>query len=133
MSRSLKEDPREWRKFTLSFTVMLSLLLWGMSRLGKVEGLQVYALAGTLVSAAGVAIVRPKWCRGFYRAGMGVGMLVGGWVISILLAVVFVVMVVPMGFVMRCVGYDPLELRAKPPGTSYWRKAGKLSGLDRLF
>jgi hypothetical protein len=52
-----------------------------------------------------------------------VGSLLGGafrLIVTLLLAVVYVVVFVPAGLLLRLVGVDPLRRKWAPKGSSYW-------------
>ncbi|MBM3823784.1 MAG: hypothetical protein FJ404_13020 [Verrucomicrobia bacterium] len=133
MRSRIREDPQEWRKFTLSFGLMLGLVLWIASRRGMMAPSLVWVAIGLLSLGALTAVLRPVWCRGFHRAGMRAGMAVGGVVVAVMLALLFVLMVVPMGWIMRRFGYDPLGLSPRLKPSSHWKASARFSSLDRLF
>jgi hypothetical protein len=133
MRPRLKEEPREWRKFA-GASAVAGLIL---------DGLLVYRavlsprsgvfLAGVVMVAVAAGLVRPQWIRPFYRFAMTVGFYIGQVVGRVLLAVLFVLVVVPVGLGLRLAGKDLLQLRRGRPGTSYWRRFGGASPFDRQF
>jgi hypothetical protein len=50
----------------------------------------------------------------------------------ILLTVLFVIVVTPMGLLLRLFGKDLLQLKRRPT-TSYWRAAKNANQFDRMF
>lgn len=65
------------------------------------------------------ALVWPRILNGVYRAWMKIGMALG-WVNSrIILGLVFYVLIVPMGVVMRLLGKDPMRRRYDSTSKSY--------------
>lgn len=94
------------------------------------------AWAGTLVGLVGVASVawfRPQHFRAYYRFSTWAGFWSSQCVARIVLALIFVVVVVPAGLVLRLFGKDPLHLKRSPDATSYWKPTKKSGSLDRLF
>jgi len=51
----------------------------------------------------------------------------------LLLALVFFIVVTPLGLAMRMLGKDPLRLRRPAGAESYWSEVRRKSSLDRLF
>jgi ABC-type xylose transport system permease subunit len=132
MRPKLKENPREWLKFTLSFSVALAIvatLLWQRGTLGMPAFLAVVAV---LVVADLFCLARPAWFRGVYRAGMTVSFYLGQVVGRVLLSVFFFCLLTPLGLLLRLMGKDLLKLK-KPPSDSYWQPAKPAGELDRQF
>lgn len=133
MRPKLKEDPREWRKFTLSSTAAAMLftgLMWYRGKVAPWTASTVLVVLGVVALAAGF---RPAWFRSFYRVGMTIGAVIGqvtGW---ILLTLFFLLALTPMALVFRLLGKDPLSLRWDKSAKTYWRTAKPYGDLDRSF
>ncbi len=71
------------------------------------------------IVTAGITIVRPRWLAPFNRAWMALGYLLGRIVSPLVLGIMYAVLIVPVGLVMRIVGRDVMHRRfeSKP---SYW-------------
>jgi Saxitoxin biosynthesis operon protein SxtJ len=67
-----------------------------------------------------VALVRPVWLRFPNRAWGKLGRLMGRVASPVVTALLFFLVVTPMGFLMRVSGKDPLRLRSEPGASSYW-------------
>ena len=133
MRPRLKEDPREWRKFAGASLVVLWLvagLLWRRGTL-SLRSLEVGGIVSLLV--AGVAAFRPRGLRGLYRVAMTLGFHLGQMVGRLLLALVFILVLVPLGLALRLSGKDLLRLRRDPANASYWQPARPSSPFDRQF
>ena len=133
MKLKIKEDPKEWRKAAcfsmLGLGLLTGLLCWR-------EVLPVEAAIAILAVLAAVALtasVRPHWFRGYYRAMSHVGFRVSQFIGYVVLTLVFLLLITPMGFVLRLLGKDPLRLKAPPHADSHWRTAKETSPLDRMF
>jgi len=133
MKPVLKEDPREWRKFALmnalGLTGLASLLRWRHvlpvpGYLGALSVLALLAIAGC---------VRPQWFRGWYRVATTVGHALVHFLGQVALVIVFLLVLTPLGLVLRLAGKDLLKLRRDPHGLTYWQEARRGSPLDRLF
>jgi hypothetical protein len=132
MKLKLKEEPKEWLKFTAvmaALAVLVSVLLYRRRIIG-VETLSGIAIAAVLV--LGVCAIRPRWLRGFYRVGMTASFRVGqalGWV---WLTLLFLLVLTPLGLMLRAFGKDLLQMKRRKADT-YWRTARPPGGLDRQF
>jgi hypothetical protein len=132
MKLRLQEKPVEWIKFTavmgLSFTLLAGLLL-ARGWIGRPTFLGVI---GTLAGVVLISLARPRWFRGFYRAGMTVSWHVGQVMGRVLLTVFFLVIVTPMGLMLRLFGKDLLG-RRRPNATTYWHTAKPPGPFERQF
>jgi hypothetical protein len=133
MNIRYKEDPRAWRNsvlFSLAPLIVLAALLhWRhfISREAWLGATLTLFLIGILACA------KSAWFRGFYRASTWAGFWSSQAVARVLLGLLFVVIMVPVGFLLRLAGKDPLKLRRSQNATTYWRPARSDSSLDRLF
>jgi len=129
----LKENPKDWLKFTVVCCVVVMLIVRTLERRGVLRhgaALALFAIAlGTLV----LCIVRPTWFRSFYRAGMTVSFYVGQIVSRISLTVFFLLVVTPLGLLLRLFGKDLLHLKRKPASESYWQPVNRPQNLNRQF
>lgn len=133
MQPKLKENPREWLKFTAVMATMgiaLAALLWRRHLL-VTPGFATVASAMVLVVLT--CAVRPRLFRGFYRVGMTASFHVGQVMGRILLSMVFIVVVTPLGLLLRLTGKDLLQLRRDRNATTFWRKARPAGPLERQF
>jgi hypothetical protein len=133
MRPKLKEDPREWRRFTLSSTAAAALFTGLMLYRGKVApstATTVLVVLGVVALAAGF---RPAGFRSFYRVGMTIGAAIGQVMGRILLTLFFLLALTPMALVFRVLGKDLLSLRWDKSAKTYWRTAKPYGDLDRSF
>jgi hypothetical protein len=132
MKLKLKEEAKEWLKFTAVMAVVVvavAVLLLRRKIIGT-EALAGIAIAQVL--ALGVCAVRPRWFRGFYRVGMTASFRVGqalGWV---WLTLFFLLVLTPLGLLLRAFGKDLLSMKRRKADT-YWRAARPPGGFDRQF
>lgn len=133
MKVRFKEDPREWRKFTLSFgaaPLILGGLLWWREVIGA-RGFLILLTAVILFEL--VLLPSPRWCRAFYRGGLQVGTRIGNVMGQVLLTLIFFLILTPVGWVLRLAGKDLLQLERRPERDSYWHPARKDGGMERMF
>jgi len=133
MKLKFKEDPKEWRKSALltavGLAIVSSLLRW--RRLLPVNAW--YAVLGVLAVVAVVALLQPRWCRGWYRFSLRLGFYSSQFVGRCALALLFIFILTPVGLLLRLAGKDPLQLKRPRTVKTYWRQARDANPLDRLF
>jgi hypothetical protein len=129
----LKEDPREWRKFGLSSALVLALITgWLCWRAVLAKPVAAGILAGLLAIAL-LAIVRPGSLRRPYRFGMRVSHGMGRVIAPVVLSLVFLLVLTPLGLLLRLMGKDLLRLRRDPLAGSYWQRPSGSEDLTKMF
>src|SRR6266404_8947118 len=119
MNVKLKEDPREWRKTTLLTALGLAFL---STVLRWRHVLHVGYWAAALVAMSIIALsacFRPRWYRGFYRISIRIGFHLSQAIARVLLALIFLLLIVPLGVLLRLAGKDPLRLKRDPSSSTY--------------
>jgi hypothetical protein len=133
MKLKLKDEPKEWRKAAwmsaLGLALLSSLLRWRRVLPVAAWGLVLCLLAALAVAAA----LRPRWFRGYYRFSAKLGFALSQMAGRIVLALLFFIVVTPLGLVLRLLGKDPLRLRRPVGAESHWSEVRGKSSLDRLF
>lgn len=129
----LKEKPSEWIKFTAVIglvPIIILLLLWWRGLI-SVHWPVIASIAA--IGLVLLAVARPYWFRGFYRGGMTVSFHIGQVIGSILLTLFFFLMVTPMGWILRLLGKDLLNIRGTPKSASHWSPSSCSREFDRMF
>ncbi|MGA9876131.1 MAG: hypothetical protein WBQ21_10005 [Solirubrobacteraceae bacterium] len=133
MKLNLKDSPREWRKTTLltvfGLGLISSLLRW---RHVLVQPIWLVIL-GMLAAVGAAALLRPRWFRGYHLFSMRLGFAISQFIGRILLIMFFLLILTPVGLVLRLSGKDLLQLKKRQVAASYWQKSRDSSPLDRLF
>jgi hypothetical protein len=133
MKLKFKEDPKEWRKAallgTMGLAILATMLRWRhiLAVAGWITVLAV--LAGVMLCAG----LRPRWFRGYYRLSIRLGFYVSRWIGCAVLGVLFLVVLTPLGWALRLLGKDLLQLKPPRDAATYWQPTGENSPLDRLF
>lgn len=133
MPPKLKENPREWLKFTTVMVVAAAAVAFLLQRRHLLSGQTLQFIAVGLVIVLTLCSARPRWFRGFYRAGMTVSFHVGQVVGRVLLTLFFLLALTPLSWLLRLCGKDLLQLKRKPSAETYWRPAKTGSQFDRQF
>jgi hypothetical protein len=129
----LQEKPSEWIKFTAVMGIacnMVVALLWWRGGL-SFSSLMMTAFVALVVVLTSMA--RPFWFRAFYRGGMTVSFSFGQAIGRILLFLLFAILVIPLGLILRLCRKDLLQLKPLPQGETYWRTARNNRNFERMF
>jgi hypothetical protein len=133
MKLNFKEDPAEWRKSALLTALGLgmvsSLLRWRRHLPANVW----VALLALLGLVAICAALQPRWFRGWYRLSLRLGFYSSQYLGRAVLLLFFIIVLTPLGWVLRLRGKDPLQLQRPHRATTCWHEAKNCSPLDRLF
>lgn len=132
MKLKLKEEPREWLKFTAVMAVVAFAVAVLLHRRKVIGTETLVAMAIAIMVAVGVCAIRPRWFREFYRIGMTASFRVGqalGW---LWLTLFFLLVLTPLGLLLRAFGKDLLEMKRRKTDT-YWRATRPPGGFDRQF
>lgn len=122
----------ELRKFGIGLAVLLPLLFYVI--LPWLFGLE--RLVWPWIAGAGiltVAVVFPVGLTPVYRLLMWVAVPLGRFNSVLLLGMVYFVMVVPMGFIMRLIGKDPIPKKFDPSAQTYRRESAESTSLEVPF
>ena len=133
MKLKLQENPNEWRKFTAVMTGVLALVAWLLHASKVLPREPMWGALAVLAVALVVSLMVPRWFRKFYRAGMTVSFQVGQVMGKVLLTVFFLLLLTPLGLLLRLLGKDLLKLKRDRTATSYWHPAKTNREFDRLF
>jgi uncharacterized membrane protein len=93
----------------------------------------MWILAGVLAGVLSLCLIKPRLFRGFYRAGMTVLFYVGQFVGRILLTLIFLLVVTPLGILLRLLGKDLLRLKRDPTAQTYWEPVKQKHNLEQEF
>ncbi len=133
MKLIFKEDPKEWRKSALltalGLALISSLLRW---RKHLPVNVWLIVLAVLALVALG-ALLQPRWFRGWYRLSLRLGFYSSQFIGRCVLLMFFIFILTPLGWILRLMGKDPLQLKRAPNATTYWHAAKECNSLDRLF
>lgn len=115
--KQLKTGPRELRKFGLlvgGVFAALGIFFWLR---GKSHS-AFFLLPGAVLVLTGLFF--PKALKAVYIFWMGIAIILGLIVSTILLTLFFFLVVTPIGLTARCLGKDFLRLKLNPDATTYW-------------
>ena|SRR5690349_20880131 len=133
MQLKLKENPREWQKFTAVLAVMAAVFSWLTFRRGLLPREGWFAILAALVAAIILSLLFPRWFRPLYRTGMTVSFRIGQVMGAILLTLFFLLVLTPIALLLRLTGKDLLHLKRDPHATTFWEPAKSSDHFDRMF
>lgn len=119
MIDAIPTGPREWRKFGLLFLVVFALvaayLFW--------KGASWWWVVDVLAAVFGVTgLVAPSLLRYPYQWWMQFAAVLGWVNTRILLTLFFVLVLTPVGLVMKLIGRDALGRKFEKGSASYWER-----------
>lgn len=124
-SKSDAPAPGSERSFGLVFsTVFLVIGLWPLWHGAPVR---LWALTIAIVFAV-IAVVYPTVLKQPNIAWFRFGMWISRFTTPIIMALIFVVAVVPTGFVLRLFGKDPMRRKIDRASSTYWLKREEQPG-----
>jgi hypothetical protein len=133
MELNLKDEPREWRKSAVLAALGLGLII-SVLRWRHVLGSRVWLILLCILAIIAVcAILQPRWFRAYHLLSMRLGFAVSRILGRILLMLFFLFILTPLGWILRTMGKDSLQLKRLPDATTYWQRSKEISPLDRLF
>jgi hypothetical protein len=133
MKMKLKENPKEWRKAAwfgaLGMGVLSTVFRWR----------HVLPATGWKVVLASLAVVVvcawrcPRWFRGYYRVSSRLAFFLTRWIGYAVLSLLFILVVTPLGWLLRLLGKDLLQIKGQREAATCWQPAKESTSLDRLF
>ena len=133
MRLHFKEDPREWRKVTLLGLIGPAAITGILRWRGVVSGTCLAAVLAFIALVALCVWVRPRWFRGYYRFTTRLGFHTFQLLGRVVLATFFFLILTPIGWVMRRLGKDFLQLKSPSDRQTFWQTARRDGSLDRMF
>jgi len=116
-SDALRAERRRLRRFGLTvggaFVILAAFLLWKHRPLWP-----AFAALGGLLALAGLAA--PTVLGPLERVWMKLAGYLGWFMTRVILGLVFLLVITPVGLIMRLLGADPLKLRFDRRAASYW-------------
>ena len=105
------------RAFGLVFVAVFAIVgLWPLTGAGPVRIWALGVAAAFLLAAA----ARPKLLSPLNRLWARLGLFLHHMANFVVLALIFYLVITPIGFARRSLGKDPLKLRFEPAARSYW-------------
>lgn len=133
MKLHFEEDPREWRKTTLigliGPAVITGILRWR----GVMSTRFLIAVLAVIAVTALCVCLRPRWFRGHYRFTLRLGFYTSQILGKVVLAALFFLILTPLGWTLRLLGKDFLQLKSRKNQQTFWQPARQDGSLDRLF
>ena len=107
------------------------ILPWSWEWEWEWENLPDYQWIATGALVVAWALIAPDSMRGLYHGWMWVAMKIGHVVNSVILAIVYFLVITPMGLVMRLLGKDPMRRTLDKDVVSY-RVISKVPAKDHV-
>lgn len=116
--RKLRSSEKEWKSFGLTIGTILGaagLFLWWRGK----DIYQYVFYLGVVLVASGFFV--PHLLKNVYRIWMALGIVLG-WIVSrAILILVYYIVIVPLGLILRALGKDLLATKSNLIQKSYWQ------------
>ena len=133
MRMRFKDTPSERRKFLLSLSIMLSIVVAVLLWRGIIPWPSAWLAWGAVAVLLCVGLAWEAAGRWVHRAGMTLGFCVGRVFGTLFLLLLFFVLLLPLGLALRLFGKDLLQMRRWQAGAkSYWKTARPPGSLDSM-
>jgi len=80
-----------------------------------------------------IGILKPQLLLIPYKLWMGFGFFLGKINSNIILGFVYLIVLLPIAFIMKLIGYDPLRKKTNDTNSFRERKEGQKTDLKRIF
>ncbi len=126
-------DRNELRKFgeiSLAMLTVIALVFFWLDRLTAVGSLYL--------CAAGLGIfilsrISTKLARPFYLLLYAIALPIGFVLTNILMAIIYFIILTPIGLIFRLIRRDPLQRKFDPRSKTYWAPHRSCDSLKRYF
>ena len=133
MRARFKDTPRERRKFLLSLSIMLSVVVAVLLWRAIIPWPGAWLAWGAVVVLFCVGLAWEAAGRCVHRAGMILGFCMGRVFGTLFLLLLFLFVLLPLGLALRLFGKDLLQMRRWQAGAkSYWKTARPPGSLDSM-
>lgn len=117
--RTIKSGDAELREFGVTMAAILVVI--GDVALWRGRPFALYLIAvGIILGAAGM--LAPRALKPLQKAWMALGLVLGFFVSRVIMAVLFYVVITPIGLIMKLLGKDVLDERIDKGRASYWHE-----------
>jgi surface polysaccharide O-acyltransferase-like enzyme len=130
----LSENKKDWLKHAIAFSLVFILLgIVFVIRHKSLVGLPLFfVIFGLLIFT--LALISPnKFARNFYRIGITLGFYIGSVVGYVFLVLLYIGVIIPIGFLMKLFGKDLLNTRRNYFIQSYWQPVKQQNNLENMY
>lgn len=126
------DQSRKTQRIGLVFPLLLvSIIAATAIGLAPTDVAAVTLVVGASLSAG--VIFNPRFGRNLFKLWASMFLPLGWTVSHLILAVIYYIVLSPIGWVMRLLGRDPLQRRFDPSAQSYWIERDSPSNPERYF
>ena len=132
--KNLDVNTKSLRKFGFSVGAVFCLLaLWMFLKNHFPLALTILGIVGVLLMVMGLTV--PNALKEIYKVWMGMAFAIG-WVVSrILLAILFFLVLTPIGFIAHLFGKEFMDIRTNRASDTYWvrRNESKKINYEKMY
>jgi saxitoxin biosynthesis operon SxtJ-like protein len=129
---NLNPSKKELRTFSLCALAFLCIVGWIVAR--RSESIPAGAAVATVgIALAVLGLMVPQALRPVWVVLMVVNYPIGWVVTHVVMAIIFYLVVTPIGVIMRTTGRDPMERAFDRSAKTYWKRRRTDAGSARYF
>ncbi|WP_413884925.1 SxtJ family membrane protein [Candidatus Desulfatibia sp.] len=129
MTKMINKDVKEIRVFAGGIGVVFQII----AVVSWWRGGNLYPyISGLGVVFAVVGLTLPKLMKPVYARWMIIAAAIGRFQTKLLLAILFYLVITPVGIVLRLLRKDILDLKHEPNAKTYWKKRDPMQGKERF-
>jgi Saxitoxin biosynthesis operon protein SxtJ len=129
---NLNPTKKELRIFSLAMLVFLAIVGWIVwHKSGSADAGVIVAAVGLVFAILGFAV--PPAVRPVFIALMVINYPIGWVVTHVVMALIFYLVVTPLGVIMKLAGRDPMERRFDHNAKTYWKPRPDQTDASRYF
>ncbi|MDP6467537.1 MAG: SxtJ family membrane protein [Pirellulaceae bacterium] len=124
--------PKELRVFAVLQLIFFAIIAGLLHQRMAATGWATTIVVGAAIVAV-TGLFKPMWLRTMYVVWMAAVFPIGFVVSHILMAIVFFLVVMPIGLIMRLVGRDPMHRKLDHDAETYWHPRTPPQGTRGYF
>jgi uncharacterized membrane protein len=113
-------SPKELRVFAVLQLIFFAIVAGLVQQRMAATGWAITIVVATAIVAI-IGLIKPTWLHVMYVVWMAAVFPIGFVVSHIMMAIVFYLVLTPIGLIMKLVGRDPMQRKLDPQAKSYWQ------------
>ncbi len=113
-------SPKELRVFAVLQLIFFAIVAGLLQQRAAATGWATTIVVGAAIIAL-TGLIKPTWLRVMYVVWMAAVFPIGFVVSHVMMAIIFYLVVTPIGLIMRLVGYDPMHRKLDQDAKTYWQ------------
>ena len=125
-------SPKELRVFAVLQLIFFAIVAGLLQQRWAATGWATTIVFGSVIVAV-TGLFKPTWLRAMYVVWMAAVFPIGFVVSHVLMAIIFYLVITPIGLIMRLVGRDPMNRKPDQDAETYWQPRKPPQGTRGYF